>query len=224
MMDLPSPGEVTAGAGHAREDWLDACSDAQLTVLGGGLAAVTAGLVVQEAGRSVVLVETGRTPRDRFFSSDGPVMILSPIDEVLGELGCRFEATPPLWRDPFSLETTLLGRFFDAGGRLVPRAVVDGPPAARGRRFETSVNLGSDRRVFESDALVVTTPLLEPEPAEEPAEHLLHEMLLATRRRGDGIVQAGYQALGDRRIPPGIPAENGLVLSGRKAAEIVLAS
>lgn len=224
MMDLPSPGEVTGKAAHAREDWLDACSDAQLLVLGGGLTAVTAGLVVQEAGRSVVLVEVGRTPRDRFFSSDGPVMILSPTDEVLEELGCRFDEAPPLWRDPFSLETALLKGFFDAGGRLVRRAVVDGSPARGGRRFEVRVNLGSARRVLESDALIITTPLLDPEPAGESAENLLHEMLLATRRREDGVVQAGYQALGDRRIPSGTPAENGLVLSGRKAAEIVLES
>ncbi len=224
MMDLPSPAEVTAEAGRAREDWLEGCSESELLVLGGGLAAVTAGLVVQEAGRSVVLVETARTPRDRFFSSDDPLMILSPTDEVLEELGVDVDGTPPVWRNPVSIETALLNRFLEAGGSLVRRAVVDGRPGPRGRIFEARINLGANRRVFEADDLMLTTPHLDPEPAGEPFEHVLHEMVLATRRRDDGMVQAGYQALGDRRVSPGVPAANGLVLSGRKAAELVLES
>lgn len=224
MMDLPSPADVTAEAGRAREDWLQGCGESQLLVLGGGVAAVTAGLVVQESGRSVVLVETARTPRDRFFASDDPLMILSPTDEVLEELGLDVDGTPPVWRNPVSLETALLHRFLEAGGSLVRRAVVDGRPASRGRTFEVKINLGADRRVFAADDLMLTTPCLDPEPAGEPSEHVLHEMVLATRRREDGMIQAGYQALGDRRISPGVPAVNGLVLSGRKAAELVLAS
>lgn len=224
MMDLPDPADVSSESSRARADWLDECAEADLLVLGGGVAAVTAGLAAREAGFSSVIVETGRTPEERFFSSSGPVMILSPADETLAELGCDPQGDPPLWRDLCALEVALLDRFFDEGGRLVRRAVIDGRPQRRDHRFETRVNLRPDRRVFTSREVIVTVPLLDPEPAPARGEHVLHRMLLATRRREDHIVQAGHAAAGGRRIPDGVPAENGLILSGRKAAEIVLNS
>lgn len=222
MIDLPSPREVTSDFDHERDAWLDECADRDVAVLGGGMAAVTAGLILQEQGFSVVIVETGRSSRDRFFTEEGPAMILSPVDEILEELGCSAGENPPLWMTPLSVECTLLHGFFEAGGQLVRRAVIDGDPRAENGAFHIRVNLGSNRRLFESDELIVTAPLLEPEPPSARPDDLLHRMVLATQRRTDGMLQAGFQALGHHQIPAGIPVENGLVLSGRKVAEILL--
>lgn len=222
MIDLPSPREVTSDYDHERDVWLDECADRDVAILGGGMAAVTAGLILQDEGFSVVIVETGRSSRDRFFTEEGPTMIVSPADEILEELGCSPGENPPLWMSPVAVECTLLHRFFDAGGQLVRRAVIDGDPRAKNGAFHVGVNLDSKRRLFEPDELIVTAPLLEPEPPSGRPDDLLHRMVLATQRRTDGMLQAGFQALGNRQIPAGIPVENGLVLSGRKVAEILL--
>lgn len=204
-----------------RAEWLDPLFDARIALLGGGLASLIAGWFLQREAFETVIMVPAETLGGRLTWSAGPVGVVDPATDVLAELGIEVSEESPAFLDRHRLLHDLAARYHDQGGFVVTDVTELGTPEATKDDFEISVTWQGQDRVVGFEELVGTVPKAQPgAPSGEPDNPQEH-MVLGTGRRQDGWIQAGYQALPARLRQGRDPMESALILSGRKAAEVV---
>ncbi|GEM_PF-4784506 len=215
--------DLTAEESERLGAWLDQISTADVYLLGAGVAALTAGFFLQKQGVQTVILTESDTPGGRLAWKSGPVSISYPALELLAESGYQVQADNSLWLPRLKLVTHLTNIYFQAGGELLSGIIFEKISSSVDRM---RLELLFDRRslFFESVDAIITEPVAAPEELRGPAENLSEKMVLNTGRRSEGWIQAGRQALTVLDSPTDQDLVNGCLLSGRKAAEVALAS
>lgn len=222
MFTRPPVSERSRDRDRERHAWLEEARESDVVIVGGGLSALVAGILLGQEDRQSLIVEEAEQLGGRLLWENGPATVLSPADEILDELGFSLPSESPSWPDRIQLISFLAHEFFEEGGRVLPGVSVQAPPVETGESFQLELYFWERHEVFTSPEIIVTLPLTQPARPPRPGDNPLEEMVLATGRRQDNWIQAGFQALNPETRDEPEPFENACILSGRKAAEVIL--
>lgn len=222
MFDLPPEDELSSLLGQHRQSWLDDCRERDHVILGGGLAGLTAGIYLQQADCSTLVMSEADHLGGRLTWDYGPVPVFAPADELLHELDFPLESEAPLWLDRNLLLTFLVTAFYDEGGAVLTGGYFDDYPVTLDENRRVEFTLSEKTEVFNAGDVITSLGKFPCEQRIRETDSVLEKLVLNTVRRSDGIIQAGIQALPDGRRGETPPLESALLLSGRKAAELVL--
>ncbi|MFB6344856.1 MAG: NAD(P)-binding protein [bacterium] len=222
MFDLPPQDELSSEIGQQRESWLSDCREREYLIVGGGITSLTAGIYLQQERCSTLVITEADHLGGRLTWDYGPVPIYSPASELLEKLEFPIESEPPLWLDRNLLLSFLVSRLYNEGGTVLTGGYFDSKPVKRDQQFEVEFTLADRPEVFHGEELITTLGKFDHENRVEESETRLGKLVLNTIRRRDQTIQAGVQALPASERGSGVPLESALLLSGRKAAEIVL--
>ncbi len=224
MFSIPDREELGRQRDEEYARWLSRRRGATALILGGGPAGLAAGVVLQQNDVSSLIVEEAEQLGGRLTWESGPLPVFSPAHELLAEFGLEVSQTPPLWLDRLQLFDLLVHAYFEAGGRALTGGTIQHPPRSNPDEegFLLDLYLGDRTEVIEAEEVIVTLPLAPPGRAPRDSESVLEQMVLATGRRQDDWIQAGFQALPSELRDRSEPYLNGCLLSGRKAAEVIL--
>lgn len=221
MFERPSRSELSRLRDEQFGEWMDRIRNHDVTIVGSGPAGLTAGIVLQKQGRDVVILDESEQLGGRLFWESGPLPIVSPVDELLEDLGYPVHTDPPIWLDRVEFLDFLLHSFVEEGGAVVPGVYIDSLPE-EDRGFEIAVSIQENREVLESEELVLTEPKVNLRDVTDRGDDPMETMVLNTTRVPEGWILAGYQALPENERDEDYPFENAECLSGRKSAELVL--
>lgn len=223
MFSLPDSEQLNKIYQKQQQEWLEACRSAEIIVLGSGIAALTAGLFLELEGQNTLVVAEAENPGGRFTWQPGPVPIVEPAGELLEEVEFTGEVSAPLWVHRTELLAFFVHRYFSAGGEMLSGAKVE-KFRCLGDEFELDLMFNSQPLILSASEFIVTTSFTETENNGTTGDTSGPErMVVNTKRREEGPLQAGYQALPEIDEETELPLVNGALLSGRKAAEIILA-
>jgi len=200
--------------------WLGECLDCDLLIVGAGVTGLVAGLELQENNRDVLLITGADQPGGRLVWENGPVEILSPADELLGELGFPVDSNPPLWVDRLELLAYLVNRFYELGGLILNSALIEKYFCNKDNCFEVELLLAGQPLIATAPELIVTAPGEGKNQNSSSCPEILEKMVYNTRRSEKGFVEAGLKAYHPGRRSRFCSLVNGFVLSGRKAARL----
>lgn len=222
MFDLPPEEELSSEVGERRRTWLDSCRDREYAVIGGGVTGLMAGLYLQRHNYSTVVMTEADHLGGRLTWDYGPVPLFAPADESLHDLGFPLESEAPVWIDRNLLLTFLVTSFYDEGGIVLTGGYFNADPVSRDDEFRVEFVLSDVSEVFVVSDVISTLGKFDHEERISESETVLEKLVLNTIRRSDGFVQAGVRALREPERSSTPPLESAQVLSGRKAAELVL--
>jgi hypothetical protein len=201
--------------------WLVDNKQTDVVILGGGPAALCCGLELLEENFRVLMIDESENPGGRLTWQHGPVEIISPADELLAELGFPISENPPLWLDRLQLLSFLCYRFFHRGGRMLSGVYIESAPRVEEDNVEIHLLVDDRPFIVTAKDAVVTLPDFNPPVSNDDYQQQMKQMVLDTRRREEGWIQAGYQALLPASDYEHGPYVNSCLLSGRKAAHLV---
>lgn len=222
MFDFPPEDELASEVGQHRQDWLDECRERDTVIVGGGLAAITAGIFLQDADNSTLIMAEADHLGGRLTWDYGPLPVFAPADELLDDLGFPLDSEAPVWLDRNRLLNFLVHRFYDRGGAVLTGTYFDKVPVADEESYRVEFVLSEQREVLKARDVVNSLGKFRHENRVQRADSVLEKMVLNTARREDETVQAGVLALPGTERSPSIPLESAMLLSGRKAAELIL--
>ncbi|MGM0380717.1 MAG: FAD-binding protein [bacterium] len=221
MFDF-SGREASLDSSKKFNEWLEECLDCDVLVVGAGVSALVAGLELQREDKKVLLVTEAAQPGGRLTWERGPVEILSPADELLGELGFPLNDNPPLWIDRLELLAYLSNRFYELGGLILNSVFIEGEPRREGENFELDILCDDRPFIINGPELISTVPGEKEIPGDAPCSEILEKIVQQTGRTEEGYVQAGLKAYYPGKKGQFCPLVNALLLSGRKAARFCL--
>ncbi|MFB6356289.1 MAG: FAD-binding protein [bacterium] len=223
MLDLQERAELSTVDDEHFSEWMKAVRNFDVLIIGADAAGLTAGIVLQWEGINTLVVDEAEQTGGRLLWDVGPVPIVSPVDELIEELGFPVDDNPPLWLDRFEILNCLQNKFIEKGGRVVPGIVVDEFPTLEKSTFKTELSFQQRSEVLEAEDVIVSMPG-QPvvHSSEDDAKDPLEEIVLSTLRRNEEWIQAGFQCIEPDKRDMEYPFVNALIMSGWKAGEIVL--
>lgn len=222
MFELPPEDELSSQIGQHRQSWLEECRERDYVIAGGGPTALVAGIYLQYENHSTLIMTEADHVGGRLTWDYGPVPIFAPADELLYDLDYPVDSEPVLWLDRNLLLMFLVRTFYDEGGAILTGGYFNKYPYESDSGYQVEITLSDRPEVFAARDVITTLAKFNRESRIQEARTSLEKLVLNTLRRRDGVVQAGVQALPDAERSTGPPPESGLLLSGRKAAELVL--
>jgi ribulose 1,5-bisphosphate synthetase/thiazole synthase len=221
MFDRPEDETLYARMDERRQSWFRRLRHAQVGLIGAGLESLIAGLVLQDEDVSSVVLTENTYPGHRLLNGMGPVPIYPPAVERLEELGYPVEENPPLWLDRTELQNFLIHSYLRKGGSCL-RSVTLEQSRVESDEIELTLSVDDRRETFTFDDVVLSVDDFGIKTHDLDTSDPLEYEVLATGRRHDAAVQAGPTVLPAELSSSAVPLESAHVLSGRKAAEIVL--
>lgn len=222
MFDFPEEDELYDRMAERRREWFKDARSRDVVLVGGGVEALMAGLYLEKNNTRSLLLAESEHLGERLIRGNGPVPIFPPAVNRLEELDYPLDTNPPVWVDRNYFLSFLVENYLAEGGRILRGVYLEGSPRVTGDEVRLTVNLDETSETFGFDDLVLTLPRFEAETLDEEGEDPLTIEVRNTRRRSDGTVQAGRLVLPDEYAEMGFPLESADLLSGRKAAEIIL--
>ncbi len=222
LVSTPSASEWSRMKEERRTEWLRPLHEARVGVTGGNLAALVAGYFLQNESMDSVILVPAEQLGGRLTWQTGPVGIASPADRVLDDMGLDSASESPVFMDRHRLLHELAVRYLRAGGFVLTDVAELTEPASAEDTVDLSCEWSRELLNLEFEDLIGTLPMSQPASPTRTPESEADHMVVGTGRRQDGWVQAGDQALPERLRRSDRPSESSLILSGRKAAEIVL--
>ncbi len=201
--------------------WYDNCCQTNVAILGADISALLAGIFLEDAGLQTVVLTESEQPGDRFILKQGPVPIIHPAEQILHEIDFKTALEAPFWVQRTELLAFCTEKYFAAGGSFLPGVTVEritGQPAGH----ELQLRLDEQPLVITAEKTLVTTPVAQVEILTEKEGSVHQYMVLNTGLRSEGWIQAGYQAVDRYSTSEELLLVNGAILSGRKAAEVVV--
>jgi hypothetical protein len=221
MFERPEDEALYGDIDERRQSWFRRLRHAHIGLVGGGLECLAAGVVLENEDVSTLILTEHSHPAHRMLDETGPVPIFPPAVQRLEEWGYPVEENPPIWPDRTDLYSFLIHSYVQAGGLTLRRISLENSNVDD-KEIELTVSLGDRRETFRFDDVILGVGEYGIEESDLDTSDPLEYEVLGTRRRSDGAVQAGPVVLPDRLAETALPLESAHVLSGRKAAEIVL--
>lgn len=222
MFDQPEDDELYDRIAAKRRDWLKDARSRDVALVGGGIDALTTGIYLERNNAGSLLVAESEHLGGRLTWKNGPVPIFDPAVNLLEDLDYPLETNPPAWVDRNHFLSFLVERYLDEGGRILRGVYLEEPPGRSGDELSLTLSFEDFSETLPFDDLVLTLPRFRRESADAEGEDPLEVEVVATGRRSDGIVHAGRLALPEEYAETKLPLESADLLSGRKAAEILL--
>lgn len=222
MFDLPEEDELYDRMADRRREWFKDARSRDVALVGGGVETLMAGLYLEKNDTRSLLLAESEHLGGRLTWGNGPVPIFPPAVDRLEELDYPLDTNPPVWLDRNYFLSFLVENYLAGGGRILRGVYLEESPTVIDDEVRLTVTLDESSETLGFDDLVLTLPRFESETLDEEGEDPLAIEVRGTGRRFDGTVQAGRLVLPDEYAETGLPLESADLLSGRKAAEIIL--
>lgn len=221
MFDRPEDTKLYDQIDGRRQSWFRRLRHAQVGLIGGGTECLVAGRVLEQEDVKTVVLTTAESPGYRLLEGTGPVPIFSPAADRLEEWDFPMEENPPVWPDRSVLQSFLVHSYLQEGGSFF-RNVTFQKQNVDSEDVQITVSLNDRLETLTFEDVILATDEYDIETEDLDTSDPLEYEVLATRRRTDGAVQAGPMVLPAHLAETAMPLVSAHLLSGRKAAEIVL--
>lgn len=224
MIERPSDEQIYKELTDRRSDWLSYVHDCEVAILGGGVTALFAGSFLEARDCRTVILESSEYLGGSLNWQNGPVPVYAPAHEQLTELDYSVDDKPPVWIDRNDFLSRLIHVYLDRGGFILRRVFVGELPSKRDGIFQVFVEFEDLDMELEFDDLIVSSGEFSVEGSSTNDTDPMEGEILNTERTDERFVRAGRSTLTQYERESTLPLESAHLLSGRKAAEIVLNS